>query len=123
MKNSDPTRQIAVIGLGYVGLPVAVTFACSGWPVLGFDTNKRRIDELASCHDRTGEVEQADLKTKSLRFTSKAEELRSADFFIVTVPTPIDASKQPNLEPLRQASTTVGQALKAGDIVVYESTV
>src|SRR5690349_20967217 len=117
------SRKIAVIGLGYVGLPAAVAFGRSGLSVTGFDTNARRISELSGGHDRTGEVPSADLCGKTLNFTSAARGLRLADFYIVTVPTPIDASKQPNLEPLRQASSTVGQALKKGDIVVYESTV
>ena len=116
-------RRISVIGLGYVGLPVATTFARTGAPVVAFDIDPRRIAELASGHDRTGEVSSEDLKTKSLNFTSRTADLRQADFFIVTVPTPIDASTQPDLEPLRKASTTIAAALKKGDIVVYESTV
>ena len=116
-------RRISVIGLGYVGLPVAATFARAGQPVVAFDIDARRIGELRSGHDRTGEVEPAALKAPALKFTSNAQDLRAADFHIVTVPTPIDASKQPDLEPLRKASTTIGGVLKKGDIVVYESTV
>jgi UDP-N-acetyl-D-galactosamine dehydrogenase len=116
-------RHIAVIGLGYVGLPVAAAFGRVGQPVIGFDTNARRISELSQGFDRTGEVPGAELCAKTLRFTKDAQDLRSADFYIVTVPTPIDASKQPDLGPLRNASATIGQALKKGDIVVYESTV
>jgi UDP-N-acetyl-D-galactosamine dehydrogenase len=116
-------RRISVIGLGYVGLPVAATFARTGVPVVAFDIDKRRIEELKNGHDRTGEVEPADLKAKSLVFTANTTELKNADFHIVTVPTPIDASKQPDLEPLRKASATIGGILKKGDIVVYESTV
>ena len=116
-------RRISVIGLGYVGLPVAVTFARTGQPVVAFDINARRVEELRKCHDRTGEVESAALGAKGLFFTSDAKALLSADFHIVTVPTPIDASKQPDLEPLRRASSTIGGVLKKGDIVVYESTV
>ncbi|MPZ34518.1 MAG: nucleotide sugar dehydrogenase [Rhodospirillales bacterium] len=116
-------RHVAVIGLGYVGLPVAAAFGQVGQSVIGFDTSARRISELSQGIDRTGEVAGADLFAKSLRFTNDPQDLRSADFFIVTVPTPIDASKQPDLEPLRRASATIGQALKKGDIVVYESTV
>jgi UDP-N-acetyl-D-galactosamine dehydrogenase len=116
-------RRISIIGLGYVGLPAAATFARSGQPVVAFDIDKRRIAELSAGHDRTGEVEPDDLSAKSLRFTANPQDLRAADFHIVTVPTPIDASKNPDLEPLRRASTTIGQALKKGDIVVYESTV
>ncbi len=116
-------RRISVIGLGYVGLPVAATFAAAGQPVVAFDIDTRRIGELRSGHDRTGEVEPAALQPAILKFTSDAQDLRSANFHIVTVPTPIDASKQPDLEPLRKASATIGGVLKKGDIVVYESTV
>jgi UDP-N-acetyl-D-glucosamine/UDP-N-acetyl-D-galactosamine dehydrogenase len=123
MNTAGSARKIAVIGLGYVGLPAAAAFGRSGLSVTGFDTSARRISELSKGYDRTGEVPGADLCGKTLRFTGAARDLRLADFYIVTVPTPIDASKQPNLEPLRQASSTVGQALKMGDIVVYESTV
>ena len=116
-------RRISVIGLGYVGLPVATTFARTGAPVVAFDIDQRRIAELAAGHDRTSEVNSEDLKAKGLNFTARTADLRQADFHIVTVPTPIDASKQPDLEPLRKASTTIAAALKKGDIVVYESTV
>jgi UDP-N-acetyl-D-galactosamine dehydrogenase len=116
-------RRISVIGLGYVGLPVATTFARTGVPVVAFDIDPRRIAELAAGHDRTGEVSSEALKAKGLNLTSRTADLRQADFYIVTVPTPIDASKQPDLEPLRKASTTIAAALKKGDIVVYESTV
>ncbi|MCA0303469.1 MAG: nucleotide sugar dehydrogenase [Proteobacteria bacterium] len=123
MDQRQVTRKISVIGLGYVGLPVAATFARLGQSVIAFDIDKRRIAELASGHDRTDEVAAADLKSPTLHFTSDPEDLRKADFHIVTVPTPIDASKQPDLEPLRRASQTIGKSLKKGDIVVYESTV
>ena len=123
MNSAGSARKIAVIGLGYVGLPAAVAFGRPGLSVTGFDTSARRISELSKGYDRTGEVPSADLGGKTLTFTSAARDLRLADFYIVTVPTPIDASKQPNLEPLRQASSTVGQVLKKRDIVVYESTV
>lgn len=116
-------RRISVIGLGYVGLPVATTFASHGFPVVAFDIDARRIAELSRGHDRTGEVEAPALKSQGLVFTTRLADLRSADFHIVTVPTPIDASKQPDLEPLKKASATVGSSMKAGDIVVYESTV
>lgn len=116
-------RRISVIGLGYVGLPVAATFARAGHPVVAFDIDIRRIDELRKGHDHTGEVEPSALKAPTLRFTVDTQDLGAADFHIVTVPTPIDASKAPDLEPLRKASATIGGALKKGDIVVYESTV
>ena len=117
------TRRISVTGLGYVGLPVATTFAWAGIPVVAFDIDARRIVELLSGQDRTREVEPHRLINKCLHFTDKVEDLRSADFHIVTVPTPIDASKQPNLGPLQRASAMIGSIVKKGDIVVYESTV
>jgi UDP-N-acetyl-D-galactosamine dehydrogenase len=116
-------RRIAVIGLGYVGLPVAVAFARAGVPVIGFDIDHTRIDELRAGHDRTREVIAADLAQPTLSYTEDPAELARADFFIVTVPTPIDAAKRPDLHALLAASETVGRALKRGDVVVYESTV
>jgi len=116
-------RKIAVIGLGYVGLPVAAAFARAGVPVTGFDIDQRRIAELRAFHDRTHEVEAADLRHASLSFTHDVKDLASSDFFIVTVPTPIDEARQPDLGAMFAASRTVGAVLKKGDIVVYESTV
>ena len=116
-------RKIAVIGLGYVGLPVAVSFARSGARVIGYDIDADRIAELRDGHDRTREVEAAELGQPSLVLTAAAEALRDADFFIVTVPTPIDDALRPDLRAMLSASRTVGTVLKRGDIVVYESTV
>ncbi len=116
-------RKIAVIGLGYVGLPVAVAFARAGVPVAGFDIDQKRIAELCKFYDRTHEVEAADLRHASLSFTHDVNTLVSSDFFIVTVPTPIDEARQPDLGAMFAASRTVGSVLKKGDIVVYESTV
>ena len=116
-------RKIAVIGLGYVGLPVAVAFARTGVPVIGFDIDRTRIDELCAGRDRTREVEVAELAQPGLAYTGDPADLAGADFFIVTVPTPIDAAKRPDLRSLLAASETVGHALKRGDVVVYESTV
>ncbi len=116
-------RKIAVIGLGYVGLPVAVAFARAGISVTGFDIDQKRIAELCKLHDRTHEVEAADLRHASLSFTHDTDVLASSDFFIITVPTPIDEAHQPNLGAMFAASRTVGSVLKKGDIVVYESTV
>jgi UDP-N-acetyl-D-galactosamine dehydrogenase len=116
-------RKIAVIGLGYVGLPVAVAFARAGAPVVGFDIDRTRIDELRAGRDRTREVDVAELAQPSLAYTNDPEELARADFFIVTVPTPIDDAKRPDLRAMLGASETVGRALKRGDVVVYESTV
>ena len=116
-------RKIAVIGLGYVGLPVAVAFAREGVPVVGFDIDKARVRELGEGLDRTREVEPEDLKHPALKFTCDAEALDASDFFIVTVPTPIDTARRPDLGAMFGASELVGSALKKGDIVVYESTV
>jgi UDP-N-acetyl-D-glucosamine/UDP-N-acetyl-D-galactosamine dehydrogenase len=116
-------RKIAVIGLGYVGLPVAVSFARSGVPVIGFDIDRTRIDELRAGCDRTREVEPSDLAHPTLSYENDPEKLAAADFYIVTVPTPIDAANRPDLTAMLRASETVGRVLARGDIVVYESTV
>ncbi len=116
-------RKIAVIGLGYVGLPVAVSFARSGFPVVGFDVDDTRIAELNKGIDRTREVDADDLRHLSLRFSKDVVAIRNSDFYIVTVPTPIDDAHRPDLGAMIAASRTVGAALKKGDIVVYESTV
>jgi UDP-N-acetyl-D-galactosamine dehydrogenase len=116
-------RKIAVIGLGYVGLPVAVSFARSGVPVKGFDIDAGRIAELRAGKDRTREVEAAALSTTGLSFDSDPAALKTCDFFIVTVPTPIDGANRPDLRALIGASETVGKAMQKGAIVVYESTV
>ena len=115
-------RKISVIGLGYVGLPVAVAFARIQ-EVIGFDIDPGRIAELRDGRDRTGEVDPPDLKAASIRYTSDPKDLRAADFHIVAVPTPIDAERKPDLRHLEGASQLVGSQLKAGDIVVFESTV
>ncbi|HEY9573888.1 MAG TPA: Vi polysaccharide biosynthesis UDP-N-acetylglucosamine C-6 dehydrogenase TviB [Pusillimonas sp.] len=115
--------KLAVVGLGYVGLPLAVEFGkkCS---VLGFDINSRRVAELVDGHDHTLEVDAAELAQASqLTFSDDASRLAQANVFIVTVPTPIDQYKQPDLTPLIRASETIGKVLKRGDIVIYESTV
>ncbi len=116
-------RKIAVIGLGYVGLPVAVAFARSGAPVIGFDIDRRRIEELRGGVDLTREVDAKDLAQPTLRYTSDPAAPAAADFYIVTVPTPIDEASRPDLGAMLGASATVGGVLKRGDIVVYESTV
>ena len=120
----EPKRSIAVIGLGYVGLPVAVAFAAAGFPTLGFDIDPGRIGEVGAGCDRTGEVDGETLAGLStLRLTCTPDDLRAADFFIVTVPTPITAARVPDLGALLAASRTVGGVLKRGDVVVFESTV
>ena len=116
-------RKIAVIGLGYVGLPVAAGFAREGFSVVGFDIDKERVRQLEDGLDRTREVEAADLTHPSLKFVSDAGSLETSDFFIITVPTPIDDARRPDLRAMFEASKLVGAALKTGDIVVYESTV
>ena len=116
-------RKIAVIGLGYVGLPVAVGFGRSDAPVIGFDIDPERIRDLRTGRDRTREVEGDDLRQSRVKFTADAAELAAADFFIVTVPTPIDDARRPNLGALRSAAATVGKAMREGAIVVFESTV
>ena len=116
------SRKISVVGLGYVGLPVAVAFGKHG-PVIGFDINENRLEELRAGQDRTNEVSATELGDTQIEFTSKPEVLAQADFHIVAVPTPIDDAHQPDLTPVVKASESVGTALKKGDIVVYESTV
>src|SRR5262245_36935489 len=116
-------RKIAVIGLGYVGLPVAVSFARSGVPVVGFDVDSRRVAELRAGKDRTREVGSADFRQNRLFLTADPTEMVDADFFIVTVPTPIDEARNPDLRAMMAASRSVAAVLKRGDIVVYESTV
>jgi UDP-N-acetyl-D-glucosamine/UDP-N-acetyl-D-galactosamine dehydrogenase len=116
-------RKIAVIGLGYVGLPVAAAFARGGAPVVGFDIDAARIAELKAGQDRTREVEAADLRLPTLSLTCDPAAFRGSDFFVVTVPTPIDEARRPDLGAMLEASRIVGGALKRGDILVYESTV
>jgi UDP-N-acetyl-D-glucosamine/UDP-N-acetyl-D-galactosamine dehydrogenase len=116
-------HTIAVIGLGYVGLPLAVEFG-KQYRTVGFDNNPARINELRAGRDVTLEATRAELKAaRKLRFTSQTKDLKSCNVFIVTVPTPIDRYKRPDLTPLLRASETVGRALKKGDVVIYESTV
>ncbi|UIZ57638.1 Vi polysaccharide biosynthesis UDP-N-acetylglucosamine C-6 dehydrogenase TviB [Acinetobacter sp. SCLZS86] len=115
--------KIAIIGLGYVGLPLAVEFG-KQLPVVGFDIQQKRIQELQSGHDHTLEVSSEELKQATqLTYSANLDDLNSCNFLIVTVPTPIDEFKQPDLTPLIKASTSIGKVLKKGDVVVYESTV
>ena len=116
-------KKIAIIGLGYVGLPLAVEFGKTR-KVLGFDINQSRVDELISGVDNTLEVSSDGLTgAVHLRFSCDQADLIDATIFIVTVPTPVDEAKRPNLAPLVSASETVARVLKVGDIVIYESTV
>ncbi len=114
--------KLAVIGLGYVGLPIALEFARK-IKVIGFDINQKRVDMMRNNIDPSNELEASDFEGCDIHFTADLEELRDANFFIVAVPTPIDASNEPDIRPLIGASTTVGKVLKKGDYVVYESTV
>ena len=116
-------RNIAVIGLGYVGLPVAVSYGRAGFPCVGFDVDKNRIEELNTGFDRTEEVEKGDVLHDSLIYSADIDDLKKSDFFIVTVPTPIDDARRPDMGAVLAASRTVASVLKKGDIVVYESTV
>jgi UDP-N-acetyl-D-galactosamine dehydrogenase len=123
MSEAHPDISIAVIGLGYVGLPLAVAFA-RHHPVLGFDIDEQRVAELNDHHDRTREIDRQTLQaTEQLRFVSQASELKAANHYIITVPTPVDDNNTPDLSPLIAASNTVGRLLKPGDTVIYESTV
>lgn len=116
-------RKIAVIGLGYVGLPLAVEFG-KQFPTVGFDVKPDRIEQIRAGVDVTLEVSAEEFaESTQMTVTTDTDDIGSCDFYVVTVPTPIDASKRPDLTPLRMASKTVGSVLKKGDVVVYESTV
>jgi UDP-N-acetyl-D-glucosamine/UDP-N-acetyl-D-galactosamine dehydrogenase len=115
--------RVGIIGLGYVGLPLAVYMA-RHFPVMGFDVNKARVTELAKGRDRTGEVTYEEFAAaRTISFSADTEDLRDCNFYIVTVPTPIDKVKRPDLTALMLASETVGRVLSPGEVVVYESTV
>jgi UDP-N-acetyl-D-glucosamine/UDP-N-acetyl-D-galactosamine dehydrogenase len=116
-------EKVGVVGLGYVGLPVALAFARQFAGTVGFDINDQRVEELRRGHDHTGEQDGEALRATPLRMTSDPAELRGCTFFVVAVPTPVDADNRPDLSPVVRASTTVGRALSGGSIVVYESTV
>ncbi len=115
-------KKVAVIGLGYVGLPLAVHLA-KHFPVIGIDIDARRVEELRRGHDRTREVDRGRLCETTMSFTSDANDIRGYDIYIVTVPTPVDDSNQPDLGAVRSASRMVGSVMQKGAIVVYESTV
>ena len=117
------SERVAIIGLGYVGLPVALAFARKFPGSIGFDINVEKVKELRSGLDRTGEVPAEVLKASSLEMTWEPEALKKATFFVVAVPTPVDRNNRPDLTPVVKASETVARALKKGDVVVYESTV
>jgi len=115
-------RKVSVIGLGYVGLPVAVAFG-NKHQVVAFDINEKRIEELKSGIDHTREITKAELEASDLLITFNPADLKKANFHIVAVPTPIDDANHPDLRPLLSASKTIGEQLKKSEIVVYESTV
>ena len=117
------TNQIAVIGLGYVGLPVALAFAKQFPNTIGFEINFDKVNDLRQGIDQTGEVSREELKTSSLKITANPNDLLEANFFVVAVPTPVGIDNRPNLTPLIKASETIGKVLKKGSVVVYESTV
>ncbi len=122
MKNRN-NNKIAIIGMGYVGLPLAIEFG-KIYDTVGFDINTSRIDQLLNRHDHTKEIESNQFsESKNLSFTNDSADLADCDIFIITVPTPIDKYKKPDLKPLIEASRTVGNFLKKDDIVIYESTV
>lgn len=116
-------RKVGVVGLGYVGLPVAIAFAKARGLTVAFDIDRRRIEELHRFFDRTRETTEAELRALNIRMSSDTADLREADFFIVAVPTPVDTTNRPDMSMVLAASRTVAKALKNGDIVVYESTV
>ena len=121
----DENIKIGVIGLGYVGLPLAHAFAKKGFNVVGFDINEKRIKELNEGFDRTQELDSnqiLEIRNK-IKFVSQTEEINSCNIYIVTVPTPIDKSNKPNLSPLIKSSQMIGEVLEKNDIVIYESTV
>lgn len=117
-------KKLAIIGLGYVGIPLAVEFVKKGFDVTGFDINTAKIENLKNGIDATGEVDSNDIEAlKRIRFTDQQSDLNPVDIYIVTVPTPIDQSKQPDLKPILSASRLIGECLSKDNIVIYESTV
>lgn len=118
----ENVRRVAVVGLGYVGLPIAVAFGKQA-PVIGFDVNQAKVEELRKGIDRTGEVSAADLAATQITYTWEPADLKAADFIIVAVPTPINEALQPDLRALRMCSEAIGAHMATGTIVVYESTV
>mgnify|MGYP000570710280 CR=1 FL=1 len=117
------SEKIAVLGLGYVGLPVAVGMARAHGSVVGFDIQHERVEALRRGEDATGELSPEELSGLGLHVTADPAELEGSTFFVVTVPTPIDDNRQPDLRPLRSACALVGRALRPGGVVVFESTV
>src|SRR5215510_12080157 len=119
---NGPFGTVAVVGLGYVGLPLATSLA-KHVKVVGFDINVRRVEELQKGIDRTGETLGGDLKNPNISFTTDPKSLRACKYIIVAVPTPVDQSNVPDLEPVESSARIVGENLSKGSIVVFESTV
>src|SRR5579862_9944931 len=120
---ATPEERIAVIGLGYVGLPVALAFARQFTDAIGFDVHADRVDELRRGHDRNGEHSAEAIRASGLHVTADPKALVDRTFFVVAVPTPVDRNNVPDLAPVERASETVGKSLSRGAVVVYESTV
>ena len=122
-QNSTIPPSIAIVGLGYVGLPLAVAFA-KKYAVIGFDINETRVRDLQNGEDITLECSAEEIQNAgNLIFTASLKDIAQSNIFIVTVPTPVDAEKHPNLKPLLEATAMIGSVLKKGDLVIYESTV
>ena len=120
---SEKREKLAVIGLGYVGMPIAAAFAKAGLEVIGFDLNKEKIQTYKNGQDPTGEIGNEEIKNVNVDFTSDEERLKEAKFFIVAVPTPVNQDHTPDLTPVISASKIVGRNMSRGSIVVFESTV
>ena len=121
--NDNSFARLGIIGLGYVGLPVAVAMAKAGHDVVGFDIKESRLDELRRCEDLSGSVSAETLHEASLTLTGDPQDLRNCEIFIIAVPTPVDAAKRPDLTPFLKAAETVGSVMRKDSIVVFESTV
>jgi UDP-N-acetyl-D-galactosamine dehydrogenase len=119
---AENKKLVCVIGLGYVGLPLAIELS-EVYKTTGYDINKKRIDHLKKYNDTTNEVDSQKLKVSKINYTNNVTEIADYDYYIVTVPTPVDSSDSPNLDPLKNASKLIGESIKEGSIVIYESTV
>ena len=122
MKYDKNKINISIIGLGYVGLPLAIEFS-KYFPVVGFDIDEERIQELKKNYDRTNEVNQNSLAGSPINFSSSTKDISNSNIYIISVPSPVDKNNNPNFQPLEEASSMIGNSLKKGDIVIYESTV
>ena len=117
-------KKIAIIGLGYVGLPLAIEFSKKKFDVVGFDIDKKKIAELTNGYDRTNEAKKYGLgNLKKIKFVTRFNQIQDCNIYIVTVPTPIDNNNKPDLKNLTEATKLISKCVKAGDIIIYESTV